>query len=171
GSGEHPKHHRHGDAGIDVTAAEINAGAGRGGDADHKVACGSGYLERNTHCLVHSQDFDGAGADAQQAGEGTRTEHESKAQRDAMDHIAAWTVRGGICAVELQDLRKTVRRGVNHLRWLRTNGKEGGVQQYDAEHNGNGSSGHVGGNQGAENGSKGSSDFKEHADADVAVAF
>ena len=67
GSGEDAEHDRHGDSGIDVPAMEIDAGAGCGGDSDHEVAGGGGDLEGEFHDLIHGEDFDGSGADAEQA--------------------------------------------------------------------------------------------------------
>ena len=82
-----PEHHRHGDAGVDVAAGEVDARAGGGGHADHEVAGRRGHLERQTHRLVHGQHLDGAGADAEQAREhaGHRTSGRSRAARAARD--------------------------------------------------------------------------------------
>src|ERR1043166_4023072 len=41
---QHTQHHRQGDARFDPAASEVDAGAGRGGNADHEVAGGRGYL-------------------------------------------------------------------------------------------------------------------------------
>src|SRR5271167_1066974 len=47
------KHYRHSKTGVNVTALQINSGAGRRRHANHEVARRSRYLERNAHGLVH----------------------------------------------------------------------------------------------------------------------
>ena len=68
---EHAEHDGHDQGGREVAAAEVESGAGGGGNADHEIAGGGGDFEGQAHGLVHGDDFDGAGADAEEAGEGS----------------------------------------------------------------------------------------------------
>ena len=92
---EHAEHDGHGEARVDVAAVEIDAGAGRGGDADHEIAGGGGDFERQAHGAVHGQDLHRAGADAQQAGKNAGNVHQAEAGRDVAHVVFDWPASVG----------------------------------------------------------------------------
>src|SRR6266481_4940925 len=51
-AGQDSQHNGHGEAGIDVSAAEVNSGAGGGGYADHEIAGGGGNFKGDAHGLI-----------------------------------------------------------------------------------------------------------------------
>ena len=94
---------------VDVSVFEIKSGAGRGGDADHEVAGGSGNLERNAHDAVHGDDFDSAGANAQQARKRARAEHHGEARRDIAHAVGLGLAVDGIGAAQPQPPGQRIR--------------------------------------------------------------
>jgi len=171
GSGEDSEHDGHGDHGVDVAAGEIDAGAGGGGDADHEVTGGGGDFEGELHGLVHGEDFYGAGADAEEAGERSGAEHDSEAERDAGGGVLDFAAGVGVTAVEFEAGGEGVGGGGDVFCALAAEGGECGVEEDDAEDYGDPVAGDSGGEIGAEEGAEGGGDFEEHADADVGEAF
>jgi len=138
GTGESSEDDRHGDAGIDVTASEIDSRAGGGGDADHEITGGSRNLEGDAHRLIHGQNLDGSRADAKQTGERARTEHEAEAKRDAVDCVMLFALAGGIGAIEMQKAGERVLWIIYGVSGLWTDGEVGGVNEDEAEDDGDG---------------------------------
>ena len=112
-AGKYAEHYGHGHAGVDESAAEIDAGTGGCGHADHEIAGGGGDFEGDAHDAVHGDDFDGAGADTQKAGKRACAKHEAKSRRDIADSVFLRLAVDGIGTAEPQAAGKCV--GFNGL--------------------------------------------------------
>ena len=101
--------------GIDVAAAEMHAGAGGGGDADHETAGGGADLERQPHHLIERDDLDQAGADAEQSAEHSGEAHHAEAFGHVAHAVADRALRRGVIAIISEPGGNAIRRGGGDL--------------------------------------------------------
>ena len=88
-SQENANRQRSGDLYQNVAAPVVDDGAGRGRDSDHEIRRRRGHHQRNIHEDVHHRNFDGAAADAEQAGESARDQRRAQPERIAL-RLVRW---------------------------------------------------------------------------------
>src|SRR5208282_6113283 len=140
----------HGEAGIDVSAAEVNAGARGGSDADHEVAGGRRNFEGDPHGLIHSKYLDGSGADAEQSGKRARAEHKAEAGGNMLDVVTALACEIGETAVHPQTGGERIWGQIALVQRARLAGKICRVEQDGAEDDRQGAGRNAGGQEGSE---------------------
>ena len=101
-SAQDAEHYWHREAGVDIAAIQVDAGAGGGGDADHEIAGGGGNFEGKLHGAVHGENFHCARANAQDAGQDSSCEHQAEASGNVGDVIGLHALRSREGAVEAE---------------------------------------------------------------------
>ncbi len=91
--------------GGDVSPAEINTGARRSRHTDHEIAGGGGDFEGKLHGVIHGQNLDRAGADAEKAGENSGDKHDAKARRNILRDIGLAAACCGVISPQLRASR------------------------------------------------------------------
>jgi hypothetical protein len=121
--------------------------------------------------MIHGDDFDGAGADAEEAGESAGEGHEAEAGGDALRYVVLMGSWGsGEGALEFEAEGERVGCPVDNFVLLFERGI-GRVKEDEPEDESDGVRGDAGGEPCAEERAEGGGDFEKHADADIGESF
>jgi hypothetical protein len=105
---QHAEHRRHGDRWINVSAAQVDARTGCGGDTDHEIAGCGRNLEGKLHALIHGDHLERARPNPQKFGNHAGTQHQSEPCFEAVHLVVPQPFIGCLSAFQLQSFGERI---------------------------------------------------------------